>query len=197
MNDIYPIAGRVTSRQAKEQQLKQRGIVVWFTGLSGSGKSTLALAVERELSAEGYLCHIIDGDNVRSALNSDLNFSDAARKENIRRVAEVCRMFLDAGIIVLATFITPREELRHLARHIIGSDDFVEIYLSTPLEECERRDVKGLYRRARCGSVVNFTGVDSPFEPPLTPQLTIDTDGRSVAECVDEVSQYLRPRITL
>lgn len=197
MNDIYPIAGRVTSRQAKEQQLKQRGIVVWFTGLSGSGKSTLALAVERELSAEGYLCHIIDGDNVRSALNSDLNFSDAARKENIRRVAEVCRMFLDAGIIVLATFITPREELRHLARHIIGSDDFVEIYLSTPLEECERRDVKGLYRRARCGSVVNFTGVDSPFEPPLTPQLTIDTDGRSVAECVDEVLQYLRPRITL
>lgn len=197
MNDIYPIAGRVTSRQAKEQQLKQRGIVVWFTGLSGSGKSTLALAVERELSAEGYLCHIIDGDNVRSALNSDLNFSDAARKENIRRVAEVCRMFLDAGIISLATFITPREELRHLARHIIGSDDFVEIYLSTPLEECERRDVKGLYRRARCGSVVNFTGVDSPFEPPLSPQLTIDTDGRSVEECADEVLQYLRPRITL
>lgn len=197
MNDIYPITGRMTSRQAKEQQLKQRGVVVWFTGLSGSGKSTLALAVERRLSAEGYLCHIIDGDNVRSTLNRDLSFSDAARKENIRRVAEVCRMFLDAGIISLATFITPREELRLLARHIIGGDDFVEIYLSTPLEECERRDVKGLYRRARCGTVANFTGVDSPFEPPLSPQLTIDTDGRSVEECADEVLQYLRPRITL
>ena len=197
MNDIYPITGRMASRQAKEQQLKQRGVVVWFTGLSGSGKSTLALAVERRLSAEGYLCHIIDGDNVRSTLNRDLSFSDAARKENIRRVAEVCRMFLDAGIISLATFITPREELRLLARHIIGDDDFVEVYLSTPLEECERRDVKGLYRRARCGTVANFTGVDSPFEPPLSPQLTIDTDGRRVEECADEVLQYLRPRITL
>jgi adenylylsulfate kinase len=197
MNDIYPITGRMASRQAKEQQLKQRGVVVWFTGLSGSGKSTLALAVERRLSAEGYLCHIIDGDNVRSTLNRDLSFSDAARKENIRRVAEVCRMFLDAGIISLATFITPREELRLLARHIIGGDDFVEIYLSTPLEECERRDVKGLYRRARCGTVANFTGVDSPFEMPHSPQLTIDTECRSVEECADEVLQYLRPRITL
>ncbi|MBR5205845.1 MAG: adenylyl-sulfate kinase [Alistipes sp.] len=197
MENIYPIFERVQSRTDKERQLQQRSVVLWFTGLSGSGKSTLALALEQRLSAEGFLCHILDGDNVRSGINRDLGFSDAERRENIRRIAEVCRMFVDAGIITLASFLSPSEELRTMARGIIGKDDFVEIYLSTPIEECERRDVKGLYRKARCGVITDFTGVDSPFEPPHAPQLIINTEERDVEECVDDVMQYIRPRITL
>ena len=197
MENIYPIFERVQSRTDKERQLQQRSVVLWFTGLSGSGKSTLALALEQRLSAEGFICHILDGDNVRSGINRDLGFSDAERRENIRRIAEVCRMFVDAGIITLASFLSPSEELRTMARGIIGKDDFVEIYLSTPIEECERRDVKGLYRKARCGVITDFTGVDSPFEPPHAPQLIINTEERDVEECVDDVMQYIRPRITL
>lgn len=197
MENIYPIFERVQSRTDKERQLQQRSVVLWFTGLSGSGKSTLALALEQRLSAEGFLCHILDGDNVRAGINRDLGFSDAERRENIRRIAEVCRMFVDAGIITLASFLSPSEELRTMARGIIGKDDFVEIYLSTPIEECERRDVKGLYRKARCGVITDFTGVDSPFEPPHAPQLIINTEERDVEECVDDVMQYIRPRITL
>ena len=197
MENIYPIFERVQSRTDKERQLQQRSVVLWFTGLSGSGKSTLALALEQRLSAEGFLCHILDGDNVRSGINRDLGFSDAERRENIRRIAEVCRMFVDAGIITLASFLSPSEELRTMARGIIGKDDFVEIYLSTPIEECERRDVKGLYRKARCGVITDFTGVDSPFEPPHAPQLIINTEEQDVEGCVDDVMQYIRPRITL
>lgn len=197
MENIHPIFSRMQSRTDKERQLQQRSVVLWFTGLSGSGKSTLALALEQRLSEEGFLCHILDGDNVRSGINRDLGFSDAERRENIRRIAEVCRMFIDAGIITLATFLSPSEELRTMARGIIGNDDFVEIYLSTPLEECERRDVKGLYRKARCGVIIDFTGVDSPFEPPHAPQLIINTEERDVEECVEDIMQYIRPRITL
>lgn len=197
MENIHPIFSRMQSRTDKERQLQQRSVVLWFTGLSGSGKSTLALALEQRLSEEGFLCHILDGDNVRSGINRDLGFSDAERRENIRRIAEVCRMFIDAGIITLATFLSPSEELRTMARGIIGNDDFVEIYLSTPLEECERRDVKGLYRKARCGVITDFTGVDSPFEPPHAPQLIINTEERDVEECVEDIMQYIRPRITL
>lgn len=197
MENIHPIFSRMQSRTDKERQLQQRSVVLWFTGLSGSGKSTLALALEQRLSEEGFLCHILDGDNVRSGINRDLGFSDAERRENIRRIAEVCRMFIDAGIITLATFLSPSEELRTMARGIIGKDDFVEIYLSTPLEECERRDVKGLYRKARCGVITDFTGVDSPFEPPHAPQLIINTEERDVEECVEDIMQYIRPRITL
>lgn len=197
MENIYPIFDRMQLRVDKQRQLRQRSVVLWFTGLSGSGKSTLALALQRQLEADGYLCHVVDGDNMRAGINSDLGFSDAERRENVRRIAEVCRMFIDAGFITIATSLSPNEELRTMARNIIGSDDFVEIYLSTSIEECERRDVKGLYRKARCGMVANFTGVDAVYEPPCAPHLSIDTEEQSVSDCVDQIVQYVSPRITL
>lgn len=197
MENIYPIFDRTQLRVDKQRQLRQRSVVLWFTGLSGSGKSTLALALQRQLEADGYLCHVVDGDNMRAGINSDLGFSDAERRENVRRIAEVCRLFIDAGFITIATSLSPNEELRTMARNIIGSDDFVEIYLSTSIEECERRDVKGLYRKARCGMVANFTGVDAVYEPPCAPNLSIDTEEQSVSDCVDQIVQYVSPRITL
>ena len=157
--NIYPVFDRMLSRQDKEELLHQRGVMLWFTGLSGSGKSTVAIALERELHRRGLLCRILDGDNIRSGINANLGFSEEDRRENIRRIAEVAKLFVDTGIITIAAFISPTEELRQLAAQIIGADDFKEVYISTPLEECERRDVKGLYARARKGEVKNFTGI--------------------------------------
>ena len=181
MENIHPIFDRMESRTEKERLLGHRGAVVWFTGLSGSGKSTLAIALERELSARGILCRILDGDNVR---------------ENIRRVAEVCRLFVDTGVVVLACFVSPTRELRRMAREIVGTEDFCEVYVATPLGECERRDVKGLYAKARRGEIRDFTGISAPFEEPERPELRIDTSGRSVGECVAQMLQELLPRIS-
>ena len=149
--NIYPIFDRMMSRDDKEQLLKQRGMMLWFTGLSGSGKSTVAIALERELHSRGLLCRILDGDNIRSGINNNLGFSAEDRVENIRRIAEVGRLFVDTGIITIAAFISPNNQLREMAAEIIGKDDFVEVFVSTPLEECEKRDVKGLYAKARRG----------------------------------------------
>ena len=180
--NIYPIYDQMMSREDKEQLLGQRGLMVWFTGLSGSGKSTVAMSVERELHKRGILCRILDGDNIRSGINNNLGFSQEDRRENIRRIAEVGKLFVHTGIVTLACFVSPTEDIREMARGIIGSEDFKEVFVSTPLEECERRDVKGLYARARGGEVKDFTGISAPFEAPAHPALSIDTSRLSLEE---------------
>ncbi len=184
---IYPIFDRMLTRRDKEALLGQRGVMVWFTGLSGSGKSTVAIAVERELQRRGLLCRILDGDNIRSGINNNLGFSEADRVENIRRIAEVGKLFVDTGIITLAAFISPNNALRRMAADIIGAEDFLEVYVSTPLEVCERRDVKGLYAKARRGEIKEFTGVSAPFEAPEHPALSLDTSSLTVEESVEKV----------
>ncbi len=190
-DNIYPIFDRMLSRQDKEQLLGQKGVMLWFTGLSGSGKSTVAIALERELQKRGLLCRILDGDNIRTGINANLGFSADDRRENIRRVAEVAKLFVDTGIITIAAFVSPTEDLRNLAQHIIGKDDFKEIFISTPIEECERRDVKGLYARARRGEVKNFTGISAPFEAPQHPALSLDTSKLLLEESVAQLLQLL------
>lgn len=173
--NIYPIFEKMLQRKDREALLKQKGIMIWFTGLSGSGKSTLAIALERELYKQGILCRILDGDNIRSGINNNLGFSEADRTENIRRIAEVSKLFVDCGIVTIAAFISPTHAIRRMASEIIGEDDFLEVYVSTPIEECERRDVKGLYAKARRGEIKEFTGISSPFEAPEHPFISIDT----------------------
>lgn len=194
-NNIYPIFDKMLSRKDKEALLGQHGVMVWFTGLSGSGKSTLAIALERELQRRGLLCRILDGDNIRTGINNNLGFSAEDRVENIRRIAEVAKLFIDTGIITIAAFISPSREMRKMAADIIGADDFIEIYVSTPLEECERRDVKGLYAKARRGEIKNFTGISAPFEAPAAPDLTLDTSTLSVKEAADRLMELVFPRV--
>lgn len=195
--NIYPIFDRMMSRDDKEQLLKQRGMMLWFTGLSGSGKSTVAIALERELHCRGLLCRILDGDNIRSGINNNLGFSAEDRVENIRRIAEVGRLFVDTGIITIAAFISPNNQLREMAAEIIGKDDFVEVFVSTPLEECEKRDVKGLYAKARRGEIKNFTGISAPFEAPEHPDITLDTSKLPVEESVKILLDYVLPKAVL
>ena len=195
--NIYPIFDRMMSRDDKEQLLKQRGMMLWFTGLSGSGKSTVAIALERELHSRGLLCRILDGDNIRSGINNNLGFSTEDRVENIRRIAEVGRLFVDTGIITIAAFISPNNQLREMAAEIIGKDDFVEVFVSTPLEECEKRDVKGLYAKARRGEIKNCTGISAPFEAPEHPDITLDTSKLPVEESVKILLDYVLPKAVL
>ena len=190
-NNIYPIYDRMLKREDKEKLLGQRGVMLWFTGLSGSGKSTVAIALERALQDRGLLCRILDGDNIRSGINANLGFSAEDRRENIRRIAEVGKLFVDTGIITIAAFISPTEEIRQMAEHIIGRDDFKEIFVSTPLEVCEQRDVKGLYARARRGEIHNFTGISAPFEAPEHPALSLDTSKLSIEESVKKLLTLL------
>lgn len=195
--NIHPIFDRMESREEKEKLLRQCGLTIWFTGLSGSGKSTVAIALERELSSRGFLSRILDGDNIRTGINSDLGFSEQDRRENIRRIAEVCKLFTDTGIITVAAFISPSEQLRNMAREIVGAERFLEVYLSTPLEECERRDVKGLYAKARAGKIPEFTGISAPFDVPQAPDLELDTTGLGVDQCVKKVMECIVPKISL
>ena len=194
-NHIYPIFDRMLGRADKEELLKQHGLMIWFTGLSGSGKSTIAIALERELQQRGLLCRILDGDNIRSGINNNLGFSAEDRVENIRRIAEVGKLFVDTGIITLAAFISPNNEIREMAAGIIGKEDFLEIYVSTPLEECERRDVKGLYAKARRGEIKIFTGISAPFEAPTHPALSLDTSKLSLKESVDQLLDLILPKV--
>lgn len=194
---IYPIFDKMLSRADKESLLQQHGVMVWFTGLSGSGKSTIAIALERELHKRGILCRILDGDNIRSGINNNLGFSEADRVENIRRIAEVSRLFVDTGIVTIAAFISPNNDIREMAARIIGPDDFLEVYVSTPLEECERRDVKGLYAKARKGEIKNFTGISAPFEAPLHPALMLDTSVLSLEESVNRLLALVLPKIKM
>lgn len=194
LNTIYPIFDKMLSREDKEALLNQRGIMIWMTGLSGSGKSTVAIGVERELHKRGILCRILDGDNIRAGINSNLGFSEEDRRENIRRIAEIGKLFVDTGIVTIACFVSPTKELREMAREIIGKKDFLEVYIATPLVECERRDVKGLYARARRGEVKDFTGISAPFEAPTTPDLSLDTSQMTLKEEVEAVVELITNR---
>lgn len=195
-NHIYPIFDRMLGRKDKEDLLHQHSVMIWFTGLSGSGKSTLAIALERELQNRGLLCRILDGDNIRSGINNNLGFTAEDRVENIRRIAEIGKLFVDTGVITIAAFISPNNELRDMASRIIGKENFVEVYISTPIEECEKRDVKGLYAKARRGEIKNFTGISAPFEAPEDAALSIDTSKHSVKESVDMLLDLILPKVT-
>lgn len=193
--NIYPIFDRMLQREDRESLLKQRGTMIWFTGLSGSGKSTLAIALERELYKRGILCRILDGDNIRSGINNNLGFSEADRTENIRRIAEVSKLFVDCGIVTIAAFISPTNAIRSMAADIIGAEDFLEVYVSTPIEECEKRDVKGLYAKARRGEIKEFTGISSPFEVPENAFISIDTSKQPLEASVNTLMEAILPRI--
>lgn len=182
------------TRARREELNRHKGAIIWFTGLSGSGKSTLAHAVEERLHQASCRTFVLDGDNVRHGLCSDLGFSDEARTENIRRVGEAAKLFVEAGIVVLTAFISPFEGDRERVRKLAGADDFIEIYCRCPLEVCEQRDVKGLYKRARAGEISHFTGISSPYEPPYAPDLTVETSLLSLDESVDAVLALLAQR---
>lgn len=194
-NNIYPIFDRMMTRADKENLLGQHSVMIWFTGLSGSGKSTIAIALERELHSRGIMCRILDGDNIRSGINNNLGFTAEDRMENIRRIAEISKLFVDTGIVTIAAFISPDEAMRKLACDIIGREDFIEVYVNTPLEVCEERDVKGLYAKARKGDIKNFTGISAPFEAPAHPDLCLDTSVLSLKECVDRLLDLILKRI--
>ena len=187
---VFPNNG-ILQRHDKEALLNQRGAAIWMTGLSGSGKTTLAIALERELRSLGRLTQILDGDNIRLGLNSNLGFSETDRAENIRRIAEVTRLFVQCGVMTICCFVSPAERLRTLAKDIIGRDDFIEIFVSTPLNVCEQRDVKGLYAKARKGEIADFTGIDAPFEAPQKADLELDTSAMTIEECVKKLLEKL------
>ena len=189
-NIIYHQAS--VSRQRRNKLNNHRSVVLWFTGLSGSGKSTLAHALEEKLFQKGCRTFVLDGDNVRHGLNSNLDFSEAGRTENIRRISEVSKLMLESGLIVMTAFISPFNKDRDEARKLISNDDFIEIYCKASLETCESRDVKGLYKRARAGEITNYTGIDSPYEVPENPELTIDTDNQSLEGSVSTILSFLK-----
>jgi len=188
---IHPIFDRLLQREDRERRLQQRSKVLWLTGLSGSGKSTIAQHLERRLHNEGFFAQVLDGDNIRAGINNNLGFSIEDRQENIRRIAEIARLYLESGIITMNSFISPTREIRAFARDIIGAADFIEIYINAPLEVCEARDVKGLYQKARSGEIKGFTGIDSPYEAP-----EIRTDQLSIEEAVEQLYQAIQPKIT-
>ena len=183
--NIFPERDTFLNRDQKQKLLKQKGKVLWFTGLSASGKSTLACALEKKLYEDGLLTEVLDGDKIRNGLNNNLGFSEEDRIENIRRIAEVGKLFCNCGIIAISAFISPTESIRKMARSIIGDNDFFKIYLSTPLEVCEKRDPKGLYKKARAGKIYDFTGISAPYETPKDAHLVIDTSKYSVIEATE------------
>jgi adenylylsulfate kinase len=182
-NHIHPEFSRQLARKDKEKLLGQKGLVVWMYGMSGSGKSTIANAAEKVLHQKGHMTTILDGDNLRTGLNQHLGFSDDDRRENIRRVSHVAKLFAQQGILTLVSVITPRQELRDLARDVIGND-YYEVFVKASYDLCEKRDVKGLYAKAASGEIKNFTGKDSSFEEPKNPDLIIDTEGQEITESV-------------
>lgn len=190
MENIYPVYDQLISREEKEIFLNQKAGVFWLTGLSGSGKTTIAKQVEKYLFNKGFFVQIIDGDNVRSGLCNNLTFSLEDRKENIRRIAELTALSIRQGIICINTFVSPTLEIRQMAKDIVGAKDFHEIYINTTLEECENRDVKGLYKKARSGEIKGFTGIDSPFEPPVDPSLIISTN-QTIQESASQLTDYI------
>jgi len=185
MEVIFPDFDKVVSRKEKELRLNQKSKVIWFTGLSGSGKTTLSLALERDLFNKGFLTQVLDGDNIRAGINNNLGFTNEDRIENIRRIAEVSKLLINSGVICICAFVSPTEETRNIVRDIVGKDDFLEIFVSTPIEVCEKRDTKGLYQKARTGEIKNFTGVSAPFEVPQNAILSIDTSDISVGDCIN------------
>jgi len=195
-DNIHPDFQGILQRTEKEKLLNQKAKVLWMTGLSGSGKTTLAQGLEKMMHKEGFLTQILDGDNIRAGINNNLGFSDEDRTENIRRISEISKLFLECGIITINCFVSPTKAIRDQARGIIGSDDFIEIYVNTPIEICEERDVKGLYAKARAGEIQDFTGVNAPFEAPTNPNLEIDTEGASIEESLKALYTFIEPLVT-
>ena len=194
---IYPVFDKILQRSHKERLLNQRSKVIWMTGLSGAGKTTIAKHLDEALYHKGYVAQILDGDNIRSGINNNLSFSEDDRFENIRRIAEVSKLFMNCGIIIINSFISPTEQIRNMALEIIGKENFIEVYVNAPLEVCEQRDTKGLYAKARRGEILNFTGIDSPFELPEHADITVRTDQQSIEESVNQVLEFLLPLIQI
>ena len=181
-------------KQLRRKQFEHHSFVLWFTGLSGSGKSTVANAAAKALFDEGLNPYVLDGDNIRHGLNKDLGFSEEDRTENIRRIGEVSKLFVDSGQIVLTAFISPFVKDRELVRELLESDEFIEVYIKCPVDECEKRDPKGLYEKARQGLIKDFTGIDSPYEEPVNPEIVVETDKHSIDECVEQIINYLKSK---
>jgi adenylylsulfate kinase len=182
-------------RKEKENRLHQNSKVIWMTGFSGSGKTTLAEQLETELFHRGYLTFVLDGDNVRAGINKNLTFTETDRMENIRRIAEISKLFLESGIITINCFISPTDEIRKMAKEIIGEEDFIEVFVNSPFEVCENRDVKGLYSKARKGEIKNFTGIDSPYEPPQKPDIEVLTHPATIEESIAQILEFILPKI--
>lgn len=197
MENIHPIFDKLLTRSDKENFLNQNGKVIWFTGLSGSGKSTIAQGLEKLLFSKGYFIQVLDGDNTRTGINNNLGFSLEDRQENIRRIAELSKLFVQSGVICLNSFVSPTIEIRKMAKDIIGPDDFLEVFVNTPLHICEKRDVKGLYKKARAGEIKGFTGIDSPFESPIEPDYELLTENQSIEDSVSKIFNFVLPKITL
>jgi len=197
MENIHPIFDKLLGRSDKENFLNQNAKVIWFTGLSGSGKSTIAEGLEKWLFSKGYFVQVLDGDNTRTGINNNLGFTLEDRHENIRRIAEISKLFVQSGIICINSFVSPTIDIRKMAKNIIGQNDFIEVYVNTPLEVCESRDVKGLYKKARAGEIKGFTGIDSPFEAPIQSDVEILTENQSIEESVEKVFNFVLPKITL
>lgn len=193
--NIFPVFDKILQREDKEKLLHQKAKVIWMTGLSGSGKTTIAIALERELQKQNFFTQILDGDNIRAGINNNLGFSDADRTENIRRISEVAKLFLNCGVITICCFVSPTEAIRNQAKEIIGENNFIEIFINTPIEICEKRDVKGLYAKARKGEIKDFTGINAPFETPINPAIEVKTENRKVEDCVNEIIKYLKDKI--
>jgi len=196
VENIHPIFDRLLQRSDREKRLNQNAKALWLTGLSGSGKSTIAQALERELYNKGYFAQVLDGDNIRSGINNNLGFTIEDRKENIRRIAEIAKLYLDSGVITVNSFISPTKEIRSYAASIIGAVDFIEIYINSSLAVCENRDVKGLYKKARKGEIKQFTGIDSPYEPPRSPKFVVDTNLGTVDYCLDIIYSEIKQIIS-
>lgn len=193
--NVFPDVRGFVVRADKEKLLKQHSIVIWMTGLSGAGKSTLAKHLESELYQRGFLSQILDGDNIRSGINNKLSFTEEDRFENLRRIAEISKLFVGCGIICINSFISPTHNVRAMARQIIGAGNFVEVFVNAPLSVCEKRDVKGLYSKARKGEIKNFTGIDAPYELPGNAEIVVKTDLQTVEESVDQIVQFILPLI--
>ncbi len=193
--NIHPVFDRILGREDKEEFLKQNSKVIWMTGLSGSGKTTIAIGVEKELQKRGFFTQILDGDNIRTGINKNLGFSDEDRTENIRRIAEVSKLFLNCGVITINCFVSPTVAIRDVAKEIIGGEEFLEVYVNAPYKVCEERDVKGLYKKARNGEIKNFTGLDAPFEAPENPFLEIKTSDMTPEQSVEEVVNAILPQL--
>ncbi len=192
---IHPIFDQLLQRRDKEDLLKQRAVVLWLTGLSGSGKSTIAKGLEKRLHQDGFFTQVLDGDNIRSGISNNLSFSPEDRQENIRRISEVAKLFLDAGTVTICSFVSPTEAIRQVAADIIG-EQFHEVYINAPLSVCEDRDVKGLYQKARAGEIKQFTGIDAPFEAPPSPAYEIRTHETTIEEGVEGLYQFVKPLIS-
>ena len=193
--NIFPVFDKIISKEKKEKLLNQKGKVVWLTGLSGSGKTTIALQLEKELYKLGFLVQILDGDNIRAGINNNLSFSESDRTENIRRIAEVSKLFLNCGIITINCFVSPTIKMRQIAKKIIGKENYYEIFINADLETCEKRDVKGLYKKARNGEIKNFTGIDSEYEKPNNPSLEVNTSELSIDQSIEIILKNVLPQL--